>query len=333
MTHKIAIVKGDGVGKEVIPVAENILDCFDLPVEKVYLELGYGKWERTGSAITDEDIELLKQCDCVLFGAITTPPDPNYKSVLLTIRKELDLYANIRPIKPLKGVPGVTGRNDFDMVIVRENTEGMYSGIEEVGSEDAFTKRVVTSHGSRRIAARACNLAKARRNHVTIVHKSNVLKSDTLFLKKCTDVARQKEVEYSTMLVDAMAYSMMMFPDRYDVIVTTNLFGDILSDMAASLVGSIGLVPSANIGEKQAFFEPVHGSAPDIAGQGLANPIAAILSLKMMLDWLGYPEWAQVVEDAVNDVLMDGIKTPDLGGNASTTKVGEAIRARVLEKL
>ncbi len=322
---KLAIVEGDGIGKEVIPVAVDVLDALSLSIEKVPLELGYGKWERTGSAITDEDLSILKECDCILFGAITTPPDPNYKSVLLTIRKELDLYANIRPVRPIPGITGVTGRSDFDIMIVRENTEGMYSGIEEVHHDVAYTRRVITRKGSERIARAACELAETRNRHLTIVHKSNVLKSDTLFLDACRDVAASYDITYNDMLVDAMAYSLISSPQQYDVVVTTNLFGDILSDMAAALVGGLGIVPSANIGDNRAFFEPVHGSAPDIAGQGIANPLATILSVKMMLEWLGDHQDAALIEESMCYAISQNIITPDLGGLANTRQVGDAL--------
>ena len=279
-----------------------------------------------------DDMETIKGCDAVLFGAVTTVPDPNYKSVLLTIRKELDLYANIRPVKPLPGITGVTGRSDFDFIIVRENTEGLYSGIEEIGPELSWTKRVVTRKGSERIAEYACKLAKKRKNKLTIVHKSNVLKSDKLFLDVCRQTASANGVEYGDMLVDSMAYSLMMHPEKYDVVVTTNLFGDILSDMCAALVGSLGLVPSANIGEKYAFFEPVHGSAPDIAGKGIANPLAAILCVKMLLEWMGEPR-SRVIDEAIAHVLQKKIITPDLGGTASTIEVGNAVAEYVAKNL
>lgn len=326
---KLAVVEGDGIGKEVIPATLQVLDALALPIEKIPVELGYGKWERTGDAITNEDLEILKECECTLFGAITTPSDPSYKSVLLTIRKELDMYANIRPIKPIDGIMGITGRNDFNMVIVRENTEGMYSGIEEIHEDVAYTKRVVTRKGSTRIAEYACKLAEKRQKRVEIVHKSNVLKSDRLFLDVCRQTAASHNVEYHDTLVDAMAYNLIVHPNRYDVIVTTNLFGDILSDMAAALVGGLGLVPSANIGEKHAFFEPVHGSAPDIAGKGIANPIATILSMRMMLEWYELTDQAMLVQDAIEYAINQNIVTPDLGGKATTIEVGEAIANRV----
>ena len=330
---KLAVIEGDGVGKEVIPAALQVLDCFDLPIEKIPLELGYGKWEKTGQAITDADLEILKDCDCILFGAVTTPADPTYKSVLLTIRRELDLYANIRPLKPIKGIKGATCNTDFDILIVRENTEGLYSSIEEVGEEEAWSKRIITRRASERIAQMACEYAAKRHNHLTIVHKSNVIKADSLFLNTCRDVAQSHNVIYDAMLVDAMAYDMVRSPEKYDVVVAPNLYGDILSDLGGALVGSLGLLPSANIGEKQAFFEPVHGSAPDIAGKGIANPIAAVLSVAMLLDWLNKPEKARIVRETVEKSVLDGIMTPDLGGKASTLELTDSIVSHIASKL
>ncbi len=321
---KIAIVPGDGIGQEVMPAALSVLDAFGLDIEKVPFEIGFCKWEKTGSAITDDDLRLIKECDCVLFGAITTPPDPNYKSVLLRMRKELDLYANIRPFKPLRNVH-LPCSGDFDFVIVRENTEGLYSGVEELYKDVAYTTRIITRKGSERIAEQACRIAKQRKKKLTIVHKANVLKSDSFFRDVCIGVAKKNEIAYHEMFVDAMAYDMILHPGKYDVIVTTNLFGDILSDEAAALVGGLGLCPSANIGDRYAFFEPIHGSAPDIAGKGIANPMAAILSVKMLLEWAGYTTEAKSIERAVNSVLDDGIVTPDLGGSYSTHDVASAI--------
>jgi|ERR1035437_2207790 methanogen homoisocitrate dehydrogenase len=329
---KLAVIEGDGIGKEVIPEAVKVLDAFGLDIEKIPLELGYARWEKVGAAMSNENLEIIKGCDAVLFGAVTTVPEPNYKSLLLTIRKELDLYANIRPIKPLPGVVSITGKSDFDFIIVRENTEGLYSGIEGIGPEISWTKRIVTRRGSERIAEYACKLAKQRKNKLTIVHKSNVLKSDNLFLDVCRRIASDHGVEYGDMLVDSMAYSLMMHPERYDVLVTTNLFGDILSDMCAALVGSLGLVPSANIGEKYAFFEPVHGSAPDIAGKGISNPFAAILCVKMLLEWMGEPRYL-IIDEAIANVLQKKIITPDLKGTARTIDVGNAVAEYVIEKI
>jgi methanogen homoisocitrate dehydrogenase len=325
---KIAIVPGDGIGKEVIPAALSVLDAFGLDIEKIPLEIGYGKWERTGSALTDDDLDIIKECDCVLFGAITTPPDPNYKSVLVRLRKELDLYANIRPFSPLKTVRLPCAKK-FDFVIVRENTEGMYSGVEELHEDAAYTTRVLTRKGCERIAERACAMAKTRKKYITIVHKANVLKSDSFFRDICTGVAKRNGITYNEMLVDAMAYDLVLRPEKYDVIVTTNLFGDILSDEAAAIAGGLGLCPSANTGDRYALFEPIHGSAPDIAGKGIANPIAAILTVRMMLEWMGETEDAKSINRAVDSVLQQGIMTPDLGGSYSTVDVSDAIAKMV----
>ena len=322
---KLAVIPGDGIGREVIPAALSVLDAFGLDIEKVPLDIGYGKWERTGSALADEDMDVIKECDCVLFGAITTPPDPDYKSVLVRIRKELDLYANIRPFAPLDTVKLPCNTEDFDFVIVRENTEGMYSGVEELHEDAAYTTRIITRRGSERIAEHACRIASERKKQVTIVHKANVLKSDSFFRDACIGIAKRNGISYHEMLVDAMAYDLILRPQKYDVIVTTNLFGDILSDVAAAIAGGLGLCPSANIGGKYALFEPIHGSAPDIAGKGIANPIAAILSVRMMLEWMGKTQEAESVGRAVNSVLRQGIVTPDLGGSYSTVDVSNAI--------
>jgi methanogen homoisocitrate dehydrogenase len=322
---KLAVVPGDGVGREVIPAALSVLDVFGLDIEKVPVEIGFGKWKRTGNALTDEDIDIIKECDCVLFGAITTPPDPNYKSVLVRLRKELDLYANVRPFAPLVKVKLPCNIKKFDLVIVRENTEGMYSGVEELHEDVAYTTRVITRKGSERIAERACNIAGGRKKGITIVHKANVLKSDSFFRGICADVAKKNGISSKEMLIDTMAYELILRPEKYDVLVTTNLFGDILSDEAAALVGGLGLCPSANIGDRYALFEPIHGSAPDIAGKCIANPIAAVLSVRMMLEWAGWNEEAITINRAVDDVLHGGIATIDLGGTYSTLDVSKAI--------
>ncbi len=324
---KVAVIEGDGIGKEVIPAAVDVLNAVNLDFEQVPVEVGYDKWERTGLAMDDADLELMRSCDCILFGAITTPNDPNYQSVLLRIRQELDLYANIRPFRPLGITMDIPYKpaKPFDIIIVRENTEGLYAGIEDVNQNRACSTRVVTRKGCLRIAKTACKLAKGRGNSITIVHKANVLKSCGFFRELCIEVANENGVRYNEMLVDAMAYSLVLNPERYDVIVTTNLFGDILSDLCAALVGSLGLCPSANIGDKYALFEPVHGSAPDIAGKGIANPLAAILSAKMMLEWAGEFEKAGLVQSAVDNVLQKGLRTVDLGGSASTNDMTKAI--------
>lgn len=268
---------------------------------------------KTGSTCSEEDIQILKGTDAVLFGAVTTPPDPDYKSVLLRLRHELDLYANIHPVKSACAV----------LVIVRENSEGLYSGREEIGEERSTTLRVVTKTGSRRVAETACLLSRQRDRQIplTIGHKANVLKSDVLFQDTCLRTAESENLPVRCMLIDALCLDVLFHPRKYDVIVTTNMFGDILSDVCGYLAGGLGLLPSANIGDPHAPFEPVHGSAPDIAGRGIANPVAAIRSAALLLAYLGMQAEAERVEEAVRETMACGVGTPDLGGAAFTEGV------------
>ncbi|MDT8357439.1 MAG: isocitrate/isopropylmalate family dehydrogenase [Methanomicrobiaceae archaeon] len=319
---RIAVVEGDGIGHEVVPIARRVLEITLPDAEFFEVEVGYGKWERTGVACGEEEINELRNADAVLFGAITTPVDPDYRSVMLQIRHELDLYANMRPVK------GET----FDMVIVRENTEGLYSGIEWTEPDRACTVRVVSRRGTERIARYACSIAK-RRRHLTVGNKANVIKSDTLFREICLEVAAREGVPCSSQYIDALALDILRCPHRYDVIVTTNIFGDILSDVAAYLVGGLGMLPSANIGERCALFEPVHGSAPDIAGKNIANPIAAILSAALLLDHFQRAEESAAIEQAIKSVLGRGIGTPDIGGTAGCDTMGKYIISELLSLL
>jgi len=312
---KVAVVEGDGIGHEVIPVARQILERLHPEYEYFTVDVGYGMWERTGCPCADREIEALKTADAILFGAITTPPMKDYQSVVLRIRKALDLYANLRPVRG----------NGFDIMIVRENTEGLYSGIEEITPDRATTLRVVSRTGSERIAQAAIRLVQQRKGHLTIGHKANVLKSDVLFRDICMGEAKFAGVPFNDRFIDALALDLLQHPASYDVIVTTNIFGDILSDMASYLVGGLGFVPSANIGDRYALFEPVHGSAPDIAGQNIANPIAAIRSAVMLLEYLGDRKGAARMESSVEYVLAQGIRTRDLGGSAGTREFGDAV--------
>jgi methanogen homoisocitrate dehydrogenase len=311
---RVAVAEGDGIGKDVIPVAREILVAVRPDLEFFPVEVGYGRWERTGEAITSADISAMKEADAILFGAVTTPPDPDYRSVVVRMRKELDLYANVRPVKG----------NAADIVIVRENTEGLYSGVEEVGPDRATTLRLITRKGSERIARFACGLAKGRR-HLTIGHKANVLKADTLFRDICISVSKEAGVPFREKFIDALCLDVLQHPRDYDVIVTENMFGDILSDVAAYLVGGLGMLPSGNIGDRHALFEPVHGSAPKHAGKNTANPIAAIRSGAMLIEHLGDRENAVRIEGAVERVLASGVKTRDLGGKAGTKEMGKAV--------
>jgi methanogen homoisocitrate dehydrogenase len=312
---RIAIVEGDGIGHEVIPVAQQALELLHHEFEYFPVDVGYGRWEQTGCPCADGDISALKTADAVLFGAITTPPMKDYQSVVLRIRKALDLYANLRPVKG----------DSFDIVIVRENTEGLYSGIEEIGPDRATTLRVVTRTGTERIVRAAIRCAGQRRGKLTIGHKANVLKSDVFFRDICIEEAKKAGVTYNDKFIDALALDVLQHPQAYDVIVTTNIFGDILSDVSSYLVGGLGLVPSANIGDRYALFEPVHGSAPDIAGKNIANPIAALRSAAMLLANLGDQEGAVRIESAISTVLSSGIMTRDIGGSAGTREFGGAV--------
>jgi methanogen homoisocitrate dehydrogenase len=283
-------------------------------IEFFTLEVGYGKWQRTGAAIDADDIAALKTADAVLFGAVTTPPSPCYQSVVVRMRKELDLYANVRPVID-KG---------FDIIIVRENTEGLYTGQECIEKDRAYAVRLLTRHGCERIARFACGLAK-RRRHLTVGHKGNVLKSDLFFRDIAFAEAQKDGIVVRERFIDSLCLDILMHPAEYDVIVTENMFGDIISDVASYLVGGLGMLPSANIGDRYALFEPVHGSAPDIAGKDIANPIAAIRSTVMLLAHLGDRKNAEALDRAVQQALAGGTKTRDLGGNAGTRAFGVAV--------
>lgn len=312
---RVAIVEGDGIGHEVIPVARRVLELLHPEYEYFTVDVGYGEWERTGCPCTDPDIAELKTADAILFGAVTTPPMKDYQSVVLRIRKALDLYANLRPVK----------NDTFDFMIVRENTEGLYSGIEEATPDRATTLRVVSRRGTERIIRKAIDLARQRNGVLTIGHKANVIKSDVFFRDICLAEAEAAGIPCNDRFIDSLSLDLLQNPGKYSVVVTTNMFGDILSDVAAYLVGGLGLVPSANIGDRYALFEPVHGSAPDIAGKNIANPVAAIRSVSMLLDHLGDPSGAAVVEASVRQLLRKGICTRDLGGSTGTREFGDAL--------
>jgi methanogen homoisocitrate dehydrogenase len=316
---RIAIVEGDGIGHEVIPVAKKALELLHPEYEFFSVDVGYHRWEQTGCPCADHDIAELKTADAILFGAITTPPMKDYQSVVLRLRKALDLYANLRPVKG----------DGFDIMIVRENTEGLYSGIEQISTDRATTLRVVSRRGTERIVRAALQLSLQRSGRLTIGHKANVLKSDVLFRDICLAEAKAADVSCNDKFIDALALDILQHPASYDVVVTTNIFGDILSDVASYLVGGLGLVPSANIGDCHALFEPVHGSAPDIAGKNIANPIAALRSAGMLLTYCGDAVGSERIETAVQGVLAGGIRTRDLGGSAGTREFGDAVLLRL----
>jgi methanogen homoisocitrate dehydrogenase len=312
---KIAVAQGDGVGKEVIPPCIEILNLLLKGPEFVNLDIGYSKWAREGAPITDLDIDLIKQADCMLLGAVTTAPG---SSVVVRLRRTFDLFVNLRPFRSYDLTP-----HKLNVTIIRENLEGLYAGIEEVSVDVAFTKRVITRYNTERLASFASKLQDVKK--ITIVHKANVLKSDGLFRDACVSVLEDNHIFYDEMYVDAAAYNLVKNPEIFDHILTSNLFGDILSDEAAGLIGSLGLCPSANIGPSFAIFEPIHGSAPNIAGRGIANPIGAILSVKMLLEWAGEKSKAMLLDDAVKKTVENGVTTPDLGGTNSTKEVTRSI--------
>jgi len=337
MMHKeilrICVIPGDGIGQEVIPAAVEVLRATGLSFEPVYAQAGWACFQEHGTALPQTTVEAARQSAAILFGAVSSPSHKveGYSSPIVGLRRQLDLFANLRPAHSW---PISASRPGVDLLIVRENTEDLYVKRERREGEMAVAERVITRSGSARVTEVACRWAMRRRKGLTIVHKANVL-SETcgLFRETALAVAAQyPELTVNEMLVDTAALRLVTHPETFDVLVTTNLFGDILSDEAAGLVGGLGLAPSANAGiaGSPALFEPVHGSAPDIAGRGIANPVAAILAAAMLLDHIGEDERAARVYAAVEDVLRNGPHTPDLGGVATTAQVTEAIKGRIV---
>jgi homoisocitrate dehydrogenase len=310
MTYTIVLIPGDGIGQEVIPAARDALMALRLPLRFVEAEAGFAVFERTGNALPSETLALCEASDGVLFGATQSPMTKvaGYSSPILTLRQHFALFANLRPARA----------GDIDLLIVRENTEGLYSRRERVEDDGAtaIAERVITAAASARITRAACEQARRRRGKLTIVHKANVLKETCgLFRRMAFEVTSgYPDLEVEEMLVDTAAMRLVMEPQRFDVMVTTNLFGDILSDLTAGLTGGLGTAPSANVGEKRpGVYEPVHGSAPDIAGKGVADPRAAILSAALLLDDLGYGVEAGRLRGAAE-------QTPHTGSTSATTQ-------------
>jgi homoisocitrate dehydrogenase len=332
MTYRICLLGGDGIGPEVIDRAELALRALPLELEFVRAEIGYSAYERLGTPLPDSTLEEIRLSSAALFGAVTTPPNlPGYFSPVVRMRQALELYANLRPCRSL---PHPSSRPNIDLIIVRENTEGLYSGIErlEDGGERAIAERVITRKGSERILRKAFDQARqTNRNTVHVVHKANVLRQTCgLFRSVAIEVAEgYPDITMREMLVDTCAMELVRAPEQFEVIVTTNLFGDILSDEACMFVGGLGLAASGNIGRDAAVFEPVHGSAPGLVGTGKANPLATFLAAAMMLEYLNEAESAQRLRNAVNDCITNGELTPDLGGSLTTAQVTE----RVIRKL
>lgn len=323
--YNIAVIPGDGIGKEVVEATTTVLDKLDVEFNYTHAIAGDKCKEETGVALPDETIQIAKDSDAVLFGAAgETAAD-----VIVRLRHELSTFVNLRPVKSLQ--PEKYG--DIDFMIVRENTEDLYIGDEEETPEGAIARKKITKAASDKISEYAFQYAKdTGRKKVTAVHKANVLKiSDGLFKKCFYEIAEKyPEIESNDFYVDATAMYLITNPLDFEVIVTSNLYGDILSDEGAGLVGGLGMIPSANIGDENGLFEPVHGSAPDIAGKGIANPVATILSACMMLDYLGESDSARKIENIIVDVIWEGkVVTPDLGGTATTQEMAEYIASKI----
>ena len=323
-SYQIAVIPGDGIGREVMQATIEVLNSLDIDFEYVYGDAGDECLERTGTALPSETLDIIRESDACLFGAAgETAAD-----VIVKIRQEMKMFANLRPVKAYPNTNSLS--DDIDFMIVRENTEGMYIADEESYTEEgAVARRIITREAERRIIDYAFNYAvENNKGMVTAVHKANVLKkTDGLFREIFYEVARDyPDIATEDFYVDATAMYLITQPESFDVIVTTNLFGDILSDEGAGLVGGLGLIPSANIGLDAALFEPVHGSAPDIAGQNKANPIAMMLSAIMMLRYLGENEAADRFDDAILKLLNDAnTLTGDLGGKATTMEVASEV--------
>jgi methanogen homoisocitrate dehydrogenase len=323
--YNITLIPGDGIGPEVTEALLHVLEIMDIELDYTLAYAGDACYNKTGTTIPDETLSKAKKADATLFGSVTTVP--GHKSAIISLRNELDLYANLRPVKSYQGINCLF--DDLDFVIVRENTEGLYSGIEGYTKDGATALRVITRSASEKICKFAFKHAeKTGRNKVTAVHKANVLKkTDGIFRESFYKIADEfPNIGTDEKYVDAAAMFLITKPQDFEVIVTTNLFGDILSDEGAGLVGGLGMVPSANIGDNNALFEPVHGSAPDIAGLGISNPSAMILSAVMMLDYLGEHYEAKKLENALLDVICEGkVLTPDLGGSSKTMEMAQKI--------
>ncbi len=348
MTHRVAVLPGDGVGPEVIAEARRAVDALGLEILWTELDWGSGHWHRHGRMMPEDWEETLRAHDAVLMGAVGDPSVPDHLSLwglILLIRQRLDLWANVRPARLLAGIPcPLAGRGvaDVDMLFVRENTEGEYSGVggrvhAGLASEVGIETSVFTRTGVERVVRHAFGLAAGRRGVLTSATKSNASRYGyVLWDEVAEEVAADfPEVRYERVLVDALAARMVRDPGSLDVVVASNLFADILTDLAAAIQGGMGMAASANTApgsDAPGLFEPVHGSAPDIAGRGIANPAGAVWSAVLMLEHLGEPEPAGALMRALEDVCREGPRTRDVGGEATTRQVGDAIASRVSER-
>lgn len=322
----IVVIPGDGIGQEVVPAAVDVLESLDIGFDLVTYEAGDHVASERGTPLPAESRAAVETAEATLFGAA----GESAADVILPLRRAVDSFVNLRPARAYPGVDAL--RPETDLVFLRENTEGVYTGLEHRLSDHVATgTRLTTRAASERLAEFACRyLADAAADSFTVVHKANVMgETDGLFRESVFDVAADHGVEPDEVLMDAFATRVCLDPTQFDVVVCPNLAGDVLSDLAAGLVGGLGLLPSANLGPERGLFEPVHGTAPDIAGEGIANPSATILSAAMLLEFLGYDEDARAVRRAVESVLESGPRTADLGGDATTSDVTAAIIERM----
>lgn len=325
--HTVTLIPGDGIGPEVTDAMVKVVEASGAKINWEKVQAGEAVIEKYNTAIPDYVIDSIKKNKVAIKGPITTPVGKGFKSVNVTLRQKLDLYINLRPIKSFKGIK--SRYEDVDLVIVRENTEDLYAGIEhKIGDYAAESIKIITKPACERICKFAFDYAKDNnRKKVTGVHKANIMKlSDGLFLNTFREVAKDYNIESDDLIVDAAAMNLVLNPENYDVMVMPNLYGDILSDLCSGLVGGLGIIPGANIGKDVAVFEAVHGSAPQIAGQNIANPTAIIQSAVMMLKYLGEVDAANKIEKALEEVFLKGEKlTVDLGGNSTTEEFTDEI--------
>lgn len=325
--HTVTLIPGDGIGPEVTNAMVKVVEASGAKINWEKVQAGEAVIEKYNTAIPDYVIDSIKKNKVAIKGPITTPVGKGFKSVNVTLRQKLDLYVNLRPIKSFKGIK--SRYEDVDLVIVRENTEDLYAGIEhKIGDYAAESIKIITKPACERICKFAFDYAKDNnRKKVTGVHKANIMKlSDGLFLNTFREVAKDYNIESDDLIVDAAAMNLVLNPENYDVMVMPNLYGDILSDLCSGLVGGLGIIPGANIGKDVAVFEAVHGSAPQIAGQNIANPTAIIQSSVMMLKYLGEVDAAKKIEKALEEVFLKGEKlTVDLGGNSTTEEFTDEI--------
>jgi isocitrate dehydrogenase (NAD+) len=331
MSHRVTLIPGDGIGPEVTGAAARVVSATGVEVEWEPELAGLAAIGKYGNPLPDRTLDSIRKNHVALKGPTSTPIGEGHRSVNVAMRKTLDFFANVRPVRSL---PGVKSRYDHvNLIVIRENTEDLYSGIEHVVVPGVVESlKIITEKASTRIARFAFQLAtRESRKRITAVHKANIMKlSDGLFLDCCRKIASEyPQIKYDEMIVDALCTQLVIDPTRFDVLLLENLYGDIVSDLCAGFIGGLGLAPGGNIGEGGAVFEAVHGSAPDIAGKNLANPIAVILSSAMLLDYLHETKAAERVRRAVDQVLQEGkVMTRDLGGTAGTTEIAEAIALR-----